>query len=427
MCNQSVLATTEKAFEQFPDGCLRYMFKVVMISPLPPESAGESRDTAALIDKLAVNENVRVYAITGPDASELPNSSGRVTTMKIWRGRSILYPFTLLKAIAKIRPHIVHVQFGPHGAVYGGKFGELMIALLILLRLIGIDTTITLHSTWMTDQVEERISGYGRTSRLSIFAKTMFRIFIKFLRLGTNRIQLSTVKNDSLLKRKFIQEYRFSNSDVDEIPHPCSPVMDRLDSTEALHKLHLDGKSVILIFGYIRRGKGFEVALEAMNRIKQEIPNVLLLIAGKVQDSDSKAYLLQLKKRSKELGLDEFVRFDSHYIHDDEVPNYFSAARLILVPYTESVGASGPIHNYAGYGTPIIAANVGYHMRETLGGTLTLFKNRDSADLADKIIILLNDDELRKDLVVKQCKYVSNESWDVAVKRTMQNYKRIIF
>ncbi len=403
------------------------MFKIVMISPLPPESAGESIYTAALIDRLAVNENVRIYAITGPDASELPNSSGRVTTMNIWRGRSILYPFTLLKAIAKIRPHIVHVQFGPHGAVYGGIFGEPMIVLLILLRLIGIDTTITLHSTWMTDQVEERISGYRRIGRLSILAKAMFRIFMKFLKIGTKRIQLSTVKNDSLLKQKFIHEYRFSDSDVDEIPHPCTPVRDRLDSAEALHQLRLDGRSVILIFGYIRRGKGFEVALKALNKIKQEIPNVLLLIAGKVQDSDSRAYLLQLKNKSKELGVEEFVRFDSHYILDDEIPVYFSAASLILVPYTESVGASGPIHNYAGYGTPIIAADVGYHMRETLGGTLTLFKNQDSMDLADKVITLLDDGELRKELGTRQCKYVVNESWDVAAKRTIQNYSRIIF
>ena len=401
------------------------MFKIVMISPLPPESAGESIYTAALIDKLAVNENVRIYAITGPDAFELPDLSGRVTTMNIWRGRSILYPFTLLKVISKIRPHIVHVQFGPHGAVYGGIFGEPMIVLLILLRLIGIDTTITLHSTWMTDQVEERISGYRKTSRLSILAKAMFRIFMKLLRLGTKRIQLSTVKNDSLLKQKFIQEYHFSENEVDEIPHPCNPVRDSIDSAEALHQLGLEGRSVVLIFGYIRRGKGFEVALEALTKVKQNISNVLLLIAGKVQDSDSSAYLLQLKKMSKKLGLDESVRFDSHYIPDDEVPLYFSAASIILVPYTESVGASGPIHNYAGYGTPIIAANVGYHMRETLGGSLTLFKNRDSMDLADKVITLLDDNQLRKELGHKQHEYVANESWELAAKRTMRNYERI--
>jgi glycosyltransferase involved in cell wall biosynthesis len=425
--NHSIFDTTEKSFELISDGLVRHMFKVVMISPLPPENAGESTYTAALIDKLAINENVRIFAITGLNADELSNKTNRVTTMNIWNGRSIFYPITLLKAIAKIRPHIVHVQFGPHGAVYGGFFGEPMILLLILLRLIGINTTITLHSTWMTDQVEERISSYHRMGKLSILARAMFRLFMKLLKLGSTKIQLSTVRNDSLLKRKFMQEYHLSERDVDEIPHPCSPVRNRLDSSIALHQLRLDGRSVILVFGYIRRGKGLEVAIEAMNKVKREVPNVLLLIAGKVQDSDSKAYLVQLRKMSKQFGLEEFVRFDSYYIPDDRITTYFSAANIILVPYTENVGASGPIHNYAGYGIPIIAANVGYHMREALGGTLTLFMNKDSEDLADKLIGLLNNDKLRKELGHKHCEYAEKESWDVAARRTMQNYERIIF
>jgi D-inositol-3-phosphate glycosyltransferase len=279
----------------------------------------------------------------------------------------------------------------------------------------------------MTDQVEQRVSTYGRTSRLSIFARPLFRLFMKLLKLGTTRIQLSTVKMNSLLKQKFVHEYHFSDSVVDEIPHPCAPVRNRLDSDEALHNLRLDGRSVILVFGYIRRGKGFEVALEALNKVKQRIPNVLLLIAGKVQDPDSGAYLVQLKQMSKELNLEESVRFDSHFIPDDKVSIYFSAAKILLVPYTESVGASGPIHNYAGYGTPIIAANVGYHMSETLGGALILFKNHDPVDLAEKLIALLLDNRLRKELGDKQCEYVANESWDVAAKRTMQNYSALLF
>ncbi|MFW9844484.1 MAG: glycosyltransferase [Candidatus Thorarchaeota archaeon] len=402
------------------------MFKVVMISPLPPESPGEAPYTASLIEKLATNENVRIFAIGGPRANELPSNAGRVTTMNIWRGRSLLYPFTLLKAIVKIRPHIVHVQFGPHGAVYGGFFGEPMILLLLLLRLVGIDTTITSHSTWMTDQVEERISSYGRTSKLSFLSKAMFRIFMKLLIVGTKGIQLSTVRNDSLLKRKFIEEYNLHDMNVYEIPFPCNPIQNDLATDKALSLLSLDGKSVILIFGYIRRGKGFEVALNALNKVKQEIPNVTLLIAGKVQDSESAEYLVHLKQMCKELGLEDIVRFDSHFIPDDEVPIYFSAASIILVPYTESVGASGPIHNYAGYGTPIVAADVGFHMKETLGGILTLFKNRNSDDLADKVLTLLKDPNLRKVLGEKQRKYMAAESWDVAAKRTMRNYEQII-
>jgi len=65
-------------------------------------------------------------------------------------------------------------------------------------------------------------------------------------------------------------------------------------------------------------------------------------------------------------------------------------------------------------------------MKETLGGTLTLFRNRDFEDLADKIILLLSDPELQKELGDRQIRYATNESWDVAAKRTMRNYKRTI-
>jgi len=396
-----------------------------MISPLPPESAGEATYTAALIERLASRENIQIYAIAGPAADDLPSKSGRVVTLKIWNGRDLRYPFTLLRTISKIRPHLVHVQFGPHGAVYGGLFGEPMLLLLILLRLTGIKTTITLHSTWMTDQVEERVSTYGKIRKLSFFAKPLFTLFMKLLALGTSRIQLSTVKMNSLLKQKFLHEYDFSDDEVDEIPHPCRPADIHLDPQDAQEQLELAGHSIILVFGYIRRGKGFEVALQAMTNIEQEIPNALLLIAGNVLDADGRSYLAHLKQMSRALGIEECVRFESRYIPDDEVPLLFSAASIILVPYTESVGASGPIHNYADYGIPFLAANVGYHMRETLDGSLTLFENQNPRDLAEKAITLLKNSELREELGHRQRKYISNETWDVALKRTLQNYKKL--
>ncbi|MFW9842776.1 MAG: glycosyltransferase [Candidatus Thorarchaeota archaeon] len=419
--------TTKKAFELKLESITRFMFNIVMISPLPPERAGESIYTATLITEMANNENVRIIAIAGPDAFELPNRSGRVTTLNIWRSQSLFYPLKLIKVIAKLQPHIVHVQFGPDGTVYGGLFGEPMIVLLNLLRLIGINTTITLHSTWMTDQVENRISTYPRIGKISFLAKAIFRLFMKFILLGVTKIQLSTTKFDSLLKRNFIDEFHLSEGDVYEIPHPCALVKNHYDSSDAKHQLRLDGRFIILIFGFIRRGKGLEIALEALDKVKHKIPNVLLLIAGSARDSDSRSYLMQLKNKTKKLGLEEFVRFDSQYIPDGMVPTYFSAAGIILLPYTESVGASGLIHNYADYAKPIIVADTGYHMKEALDGTLTLFKNRDSEDLANKVIALINDNQRRKELGNRQRAYAANESWNVAAKRTMQNYKRIIF
>jgi glycosyltransferase involved in cell wall biosynthesis len=250
---------------------------------------------------------------------------------------------------------------------------------------------------------------------------------MKLLEKSTSKILLSTVKMNSLLKRLFIQEYDYPEKAVDEIPHPCQQVEGQTDLSQAQLKLGLDNRQVILMFGYVRKGKGLEIAQEAMAKIKKEVPNALLLVAGKAQDQKSRIYLAQLKNQGVKLGVEDVFRYDSHYIPNDQVPLYFSAASIILVPYTESVGASGPIHNYAGYGRPIIASDVGYHMREALGGTLTLFKTGDSEDLANKVVTLLKNDGLRQKLSIRQCNYVESETWDEAAKRTIRHYASVIF
>jgi len=129
------------------------MVRVAVISTLPPQKTGESPYTARLIDSLVATGEVQVLAITGKEADVIESPDGKIQTLRIWNGRSLRYPFTLLKQIRKLQPDVVHVQFGPYGKVYGGFFGEVMLLLLILLRLVGIRTTVTLHSTWMPQQV----------------------------------------------------------------------------------------------------------------------------------------------------------------------------------------------------------------------------------------------------------------------------------
>jgi glycosyltransferase involved in cell wall biosynthesis len=110
-----------------------------------------------------------------------------------------------------------------------------------------------------------------------------------------------------------------------------------------------------------------------------------------------------------------------------KVPVYFSAADIIVVPYTESVGASGPIHNYAGYGVPVISSDVGYHMKETLGGSITLFESGNADDLSEKIIMLLMNNLQRERLVKEQLEYAERETWALAAKRTLHHYWSILF
>ncbi len=393
-----------------------------MISPLPPERFGEARYTTELISGLTKLGGVKVIAITGVDAQPLKIGEREIETHPIWNHSDKFYPIRLFKQIRRIRPHLVHVQFGPFGRLFGGLFGEIMLILLLMLRIVGIRTTVTLHSTWMPEQVRERVRHYKRLKRFAGLAPVFFRLYMKLLDLGTTTIQLSTVRTDSTLRRTFIRQYGISPKKVLEIPHAFDTTLSPIDKDHAKAGLKIEHDHVLLMFGFIRRGKGIDVAINAMKQIAQEIPSTLLLVAGQAKTHGDKIYLNEMRTRVKELGLEANIRFDTRYIPDEEVPLYFSAASLVLIPYTESVGASGPVHNFAALGVPFIAANVGIHMPETLGGNLVLFKEGDSNDLADRVIELLQHPEKLEEIAKRQRAYARREPWSVAAKRTIANY-----
>ncbi|MHA2265372.1 MAG: glycosyltransferase, partial [Candidatus Thorarchaeota archaeon] len=143
----------------------------------------------------------------------------------------------------------------------------------------------------------------------------------------------------------------------------------------------------------------------------------------KPTDVKGSTYLGELKHLSADLSIEDNVRFDVGFIPEERVPSYISAASVLLIPYTESVGASGPIHSFAAYGVPIVASDKGHHMPEALGGNLVLFSAGSSEDLSLKLYSALTDSSRTREMVERQIAYASRETWELAGKRTLQNYR----
>ncbi len=394
-----------------------------MISPLPPQKTGESSYTKRLIENLrSIGHDIRILAVSGPEASSLRNYGGRVEHVKIWNGRDLFYPVRVARVIKRWRPHLVHVQFGPHGAIYGGMFGEWMFLLLAIVRLMGIRTTVTLHSTWMLRQVIERVSEYRWIRRFAPLAVPFFKLYMRILDLTTDTIQLSTTTLNSRLRQTFLREYGVEPCKVLEIPHACENQLPVIEQNEALDRLSLGGRAVILIFGFIRRDKDIGLAIRAMQLVVKSHPDALLLVGGTPLDRAGQAYLSEIQQLVRASQLTSHVRFDTYFISEEMVPIYFSAASVILLPYAESVGASGPMHNYAAFGRPIVASNAGLHAREALGGNVILFRNGDHEALAERLVMLLDDPNKARALGNNIRNYALREGWNVAASRTWTNY-----
>ena len=109
----------------------------------------------------------------------------------------------------------------------------------------------------------------------------------------------------------------------------------------------------MLFFGYIRKYKGLDVLLHAMQTIVARVPETLLLVAGKPVDT-----ITEYTAMTASAGLSAHVRFDTSYIPLEHVGAYFSAADLVVLPY-RNIDQSGVGYMASAHARPLVVTDAG--------------------------------------------------------------------
>jgi len=143
---------------------------------------------------------------------------------------------------------------------------------------------------------------------------------------------------------------------VEVVAHPVYDMFvgGLISKTEARQKLGLSlDIPVLLFFGLIRPYKGLKNLLKAISLLSGEIPAIKLIIAGEFW-SDKTEYLQLMQ----DLKIEKNILLVDRYISDQEVPGYFSAADVLIAPYSR-ISQSGVVQMAFGLGLPVIATRVG--------------------------------------------------------------------
>lgn len=138
-------------------------------------------------------------------------------------------------------------------------------------------------------------------------------------------------------------------------PHPLYDNFgEKMDRGEALASLGLPANArTVLFFGFIRHYKGLDLLLEAMLDPRVQALNLTLLIAGEYYE-DSSAYEVLLANPA----LKDKVLAHTHFIANDDVRTYFSAADLVAQPY-RSATQSGVTQIAYHFEVPMLVTRVG--------------------------------------------------------------------
>ena len=114
-----------------------------------------------------------------------------------------------------------------------------------------------------------------------------------------------------------------------------------------------DQDRVILFFGFIRKYKGLDIALEAMADPRIRNLGIKLLVAGEFYE-DASPYQELIDR----LGIRDLLLLRTDFIPDSEVRNYLCAADAVIQPYRNAT-QSGVTPLAYHFEKPMIVSNVG--------------------------------------------------------------------
>ncbi|MCI0583618.1 MAG: glycosyltransferase family 4 protein [Chloroflexi bacterium] len=183
------------------------------------------------------------------------------------------------------------------------------------------------------------------------------------------------------------------------IPHGV-PDLPLVDPESIKPSLDLVGRRVILSFGLLGPGKGYELAIDALPDVVAAHPEALYVIVGATHPDlvrrEGEAYRNGLVARARAHGLGDHVRFVDRFVGRVELSRWLEAADVFVTPYPNlDQIVSGTLSYAMGAGRAIVSTPYAYASELLADGRGLLVPPGSPAVLARALVNVLEDGELR--------------------------------
>jgi len=301
--------------------------------------------------------------------------------------------------MTRFTPDVVHIQheFG----LFGKNKGVAVIPLIVQFRLAGIPVVTTLHTVYPEMPEAHRIlyqAILSNSTRVIVHEHYQEKAF------------------QSIFDKTLTDKIRV-------IPHGSRELQI---VPNAKRQLNLPkGKKIILLVGYLRPSKNFELVVDIFPEILKQCPDAILVIAGKTRGREHLDYRKMLFDR-----IERSTAKDSIYLIRGQIPqNVFdtiiSAADTIVLPYKMN-SQSGILAHCLAFGKPVVTSNCGA-MQEILFESERGLVYSNPAECIEKIVKVLSDERLSQNLSNNARTYVQNEiSWSRIAQLHLDTYKEVM-
>lgn len=211
-------------------------------------------------------------------------------------------------------------------------------------------------------------------------------------------------------------DYGIATEKLSVIAHGTH-LVPHLDKEFLKTKFGLKGRTVLSTFGLLSSGKNIETTLQALPAIINTSPNVIFLIIGKthpeVVKNEGEKYRDNLEAIVKHNQLTNNIKFVNSYLALPELLEYLQLTDIYLFTSNDPFQAVSGTFAYAmSCACPIISTPIPHAKEVLTEDTGIIFDFCNSKQLADGVIRLLNDEQLRKNLSTNALQKIVSTAWE---------------
>ncbi|HHY54132.1 MAG TPA: glycosyltransferase [Chloroflexi bacterium] len=361
---------------------------VAIVTTYPPGKGTLNEYAYHFVRALRTKEEInRISLLVDvlPDGASYPSPSQEMGLAELditpcWQFNDPRNAWRIVQAVRQVQPDVVlfNIQF----ASFGDKKVPVTLGLMApwLVKVADYPSMVLLHNIMET--VDLRNAGYASNAAIEWVMRTAGAITTRML-LNADLVALTIPKYVEIIRAK----YRAKN--VLLAPHGSfedNPPMPTFEPPP--------GPRQIMAFGKFGTYKRIEIMVGALRILEARgYTNLEVVIAGS-DSPNAKGYLEEMRARYADAPN---LRFTG-YVAEEDVPRIFQSATVTVFPYTSTTGSSGVLHQAGSYGCAVALPNIG-DFAEVIteeGYVGEFFEPNDPESLADAIAALLDDDERRK-------------------------------
>ena len=370
---------------------------------LGPTGTGLGKYTEKLLEELEKLDNKNLYfVLLKKENFNLFNPKAKNFTKVLadvnWY--SISEQIEIPKILSKIKPDLVHFYHFNVPIFYSGRF------------------VVTIH-----DLIKHEFAGSAATTK---------NFFIYFLKHQSYKLVISAAVKKSVkvivpsnwVKNRIIDEFKVPEDKIVVTYEAADPHFAKaprgkeelVDRKRVLDKYKIQPPFLIYV-GNLYPYKNLEIVLKALKILENEFPNLKLMI-GSARD----VFYQRFSELVKKYNLDEKVILPGFIPTNDLVPLFKAASAYIFASLSEGFGIPGLDAMLAGL--PVIASDIPV-FHEVYGDAALYFDPKDYVDLAEKIKLIIADNKLRQDFIVKGKQQAAKYSWQKMAKETLNVYETL--